>query len=201
MQYIPGFAPGIVRDNADPEGTGRVRVELPGLMVITPYWVMPLWPAQAVGKGSQYPPPDIGHPVACIFEYGQYSTPDSKAFYMAGYYGVDAAGASAGPTIPAAAPTAEKARKYTVLWESEKLVAYIVDDPENEDERLVLKAKTSGSKIEINAADGASGKAETITIEARTLLSLYARGRLDIKSDAGVYIQDRHVSDVSSGDI
>jgi len=201
VKTIQGFATGIVRDNEDPEGTGRVRVEIPGVLVITPYWVMPLWPAQGVNRGSQYPPPEVGHPVMCIFEYGQYALPNSRAYYMAGYYGIDATGASAGPTVPAAAESADKARKYAVLWESSKLIAYVVDDPDNDDERIVLKAKTSGSKIEINAADGESGKAETITIEARTMLSLYAQGLIDIQSDTGVQIQGRRVRDLTTGDI
>jgi len=201
MDVIPGFAPGIVRDNEDPEGTSRIRVEIPGRLQITPYWVMPLFPTRGTGNGSQYPPPGVGMPVMCIFEYGIYSSPNSRAFYMGGYYGVLESGSSAGPAVPAAAPSADKARKYTVLWETAKLSAFVVDDPDNDDERIVLQSKTSGSKIEINAADGASGKAETIYIEARTMLSLYAQGPIDIKSDTFVQIQGRKVRDLRTGDI
>jgi hypothetical protein len=202
MDIIPGFAPGIVRDNADPEGTGRVRVEIPGVMQITPYWVMPgNWPAQGDGRGAQAAPPDEGAQVAVIFEYGQYLDPGSHAFYFTGYYGITAAGASNGPTIISAAPSAAAARKRTCLWESTKLTVYIVDDPDGADERLVLQSKISGSKIELNAADGPSGKAESIYIEARTLLSLYAKGMIDIRADGHVQIQGRRVSDLKHGDL
>lgn len=202
MQLISGFAPGIVRDNADPDGTGRIRVEIPGLLSLTPYWVMPgNWPAQGDGRGAQYPPPDVGAHVAVIFEYGQYLPPESHAFYFTGYYGVTAAGGSNGPSIVAAAPSVASARKRACLWESNKLIAYVIDDPEGADERFVIQCKTSGSKIELNAADGASGKAESIYIEARTHLSLYAKGIIDIRADGHVQIQGRRVSDLKRGDL
>lgn len=202
MDLIPGFAPGIVRDNADPEGTGRVRVEIPGLMAITPYWVMPgNWMAQGAGRGAQGPPPDEGMQVGVIFEYGQYLDPNSHAFYFTGYYGIATTGASNGPTAVSSAPNAAASRKRACLWESTKLMAYVVDDPDGADERLVLQSKVSGSKIELNAADGPSGKAESIYIEARTLLSLYAKGAVDIRADGHVTIQGRRVNDLRRGDI
>lgn len=200
-KIIPGFAPAVVRENNDPEGLGRVRVELPGLMTLTPYWVMPAERRKGDGEGSQYPPPDVGEPVCVTFMYGEWMAPDSVAFYFGSFHGVLASGASAGPTIPASAASADSARKHAVLWESAGLVAYVYSDPDNDDEKLVLKAKTSGSKIEINARDGASGKAESIYIEARTLLSLYSVGLLDIRSDTAVQIQGRRVADLTKRDL
>jgi hypothetical protein len=201
MDIIPGFAPGIVRNNNDPEGSGRVKVEIPGLLKLTPYWVMPLWPARGVTRGSRYPSPDEGHPVMVVFEYGKYQGPNCKAFYFGGYYGLYSDGTNAGPSVVAAAPTAADTRKYAVLWESAGVVAYVVDDPDTPAQSIILKAKTSGTQIVLNAADGQSGKSETITIEARTLLSLYAKGPVDISSDSSVTIQGRVVNDKTTRSI
>jgi hypothetical protein len=201
MDTIPGFAPGIVINNKDPNGTGRIKVRIPGVLDETPYWVMPgNWPgAGGVGKGSQYPPPPINGHVAVIFEYGIYSAPDAHAFYFTGYYGHKEDGMQAGPEIISAAPSAEEAHKRVVLWEGEDLLAYVVEDAT--ESKLVLQAKLTGSKIEINAKDGAGGHAETIYIEARTLLSLYAKGNLDIRADGVVQIQGRPVDEFTERSI
>jgi hypothetical protein len=195
---ISGFVPGIVRDNEDPEGTGRVKAEIPGVYApYAPYWINPMWPAKKVGEGAQYPPPDAGTPIGIIFMYGRYRGPGVVAFYFTGYYGITEAGASAGPTIIASAASAAEARKRWCFWESEHLVAYGVDDPENDNEKLVLQSKVGGSKIELNVADGAQGKSESIYIEAKTLLSLYSFGLLDIAAKGLVQIQGRRVSDLT----
>ena len=202
METIPGFAPGIVTRNDDPDGTGRIKVLIPGVLEPeTPYWVMPGgWPgAGGVGRGSQYPPPAIGGQVIVIFEYGVYADPDSHAFYLTGYYGQTEAGIQAGPEVISEASGPVDAHKRTVLWEGDSLMAYFVDD--DTDKKLVLMAKGTGSKIEINAADGIGGKSETIYIEARTCLSLYSKGMIDIKADGLVQIQGRRVNDLSVGGI
>jgi len=198
MDTISGFAPGVVTRNDDPDGTGRIKVMIPGLLDETPYWVMPgNWPGGGgIGKGSQYPPPPIGGQVQVIFQYGVYLDPNSVAFYMSGYYGQTEEGVQAGPEIISAAASPADAHKRTVLWEGASLLAYIVED--DTEERLVLQAKATGSKIEINAKDGTDGKSETIYIEARTALSLYSRGLLDIAADGVVQIQGRRVDSVTS---
>jgi hypothetical protein len=194
---IPGFAPGIITRNDDPTGGGRIKASMPGILDETPYWVMPgNWPGGGgVAKGSQYPPPPIGGQVGLIFQYGIYDDPNSEAFYFGGYYGHKEDGVQAGPEIISAAASAADAMKRVVLWEGASLLAYIVED--DTEEKLVLQAKTTGSKIEINAKDGTDGKSETITIEARTGLSLYSRGLLDIASDSVVQIQGRRVDSVT----
>jgi hypothetical protein len=199
MDVIAGFVPGIVRINEDPEGTGRVMAEIPGLYAPhAPFWIIPAnWPSQAPGRGAQYPPPDIGSTIFVIFMYGRYKGPGVVACYLTGYYGIETAGYSAGPSIVSSAESAAESRKRFCFWESEHLVAYGVDDPENDTEKLVLQSKTGGSKIELNVADGAQGKSECIHIEARTALYLYGKGLVDIRSDNVVQINQRRVSDLS----
>lgn len=198
MDAIPGFVPGIVMDNSDPEGTGRVKAKIPGLMEpMTPYWIMPAnWPgAGGVHTGSQYPPPPLNAQIFIMFEYGQYQAADSHAIYLTGYYGLTEDKAPAGPTIVGTATTAANAHKRVCFWEDDKFIAYVIND--DTEKRLVLQAKTSGSKVEINAADGNSGKAETIYIEARTALSLYSQGLVDIQGMI-VQINGRKVSSLTN---
>ena len=203
MDLITGFAPGIVTTNSDPDGASRIKVMIPNVLEPeTSYWVHPTgWGGAGGGngRGSSYPPPPIGGQVQVIFQYGIYQDPNSVAFYLTGYYGQNDAGEQAGPEILSAADTPANALKRTVLWEGASLLAFIVED--DTEEKLVLMAKATGSKIEINAKDGTDGKSETITIEARTALSLYSKGLLDIKSDAMVQIQGRRVRDASVGSI
>lgn len=194
--FIAGFVPGIVTNIDDPEGTGRIKVRIPGLFdePEAPYWIMPAgWPgAGKVGRGSQYPPPPINAHVYIMFEYGVWKSPDAHAVYLTGYYGIlEDTNVQAGPEIISDAPTAERAHQRVVLWEGDSLIAYIIED--EDEERLIMQAKATGSKIEINAKDGTGGKSETIYIEARTMLSLYSKGLLDIKSDSRVQIQGRIV--------
>jgi len=196
---IQGFAFAVVVTNDDPEGTGRIIIAIPG--IIEPrssYWVMPAcWPgAGQVHKGSQYPPPPQGSQVMVIFEHGIYRGADSRAVYLTGYYGLDSNGSQAGPPVLNEATSAQKAQQRVVLWEGASLVAYLIED--DEEEKLVLKAKATGSKIEINAKDGQGGKSESIYIEARTLLSLYARGTIDIRADGAVQIQGRRVDSLTT---
>lgn len=199
MEIIPGFAPGIVTNNADPDGTGRVKVRIPGLIEPeTPYWIMPFsWPGAGRGdaRGSQYPPPPVGAQVAVIFEFGQWMDPHSNAGYLTGYYGQTEEGAQAGPLAISEATSAEEALKRTVLWEGETLRSYIIED--STEKRLVLESKTTGSKIEINATDGEEGNSETVYIEGRTLVSIYSKGLVDIQADGGVQIQGRRVDDIT----
>ena len=195
---IPGFVPGIVKDNRDPEGTGRIKVALPGRLEITPYWVMPMFPAQGRGRGSQYPPPDLEHHVGVIFEYGIWRPPNSRAFYFGGYYGIESDGSGAGPTIVSSQASAQEARNVACLWESSKLAIYVEDNDETGAHKVVMKAKTSGSKVEIDAAAGDDGNSEVVRIYSRTLLEIYAMGPIDIASDTYVDIQGRRVNDLSS---
>jgi hypothetical protein len=66
---------------------------------------------------------------------------------------------------------------------------------------MVMQAKTSGTRVEVDAAAGDSGKAEIVKIQARTGIELYAQGNIDIRADGQLILQGRLVRDFSEADI
>lgn len=201
---IPGFVPGIVKENVDPDGTGRIKVMIPGLFEpITPFWVMPAgWPgAGGLNQGSQYPAPPVDSHVFVMFEQGRFDDPSEvNAIYLTGYYGLKKTEAtistpasltSAGPAICTNTDAAENVPKRCAIWENESLHISVIDEPETK--KVTIQSKKGGSKIELNTSAGTGGKSELITIEATTAISLYAKGLLDIKGSV-VQINGRRVS-------
>jgi len=196
---IPGFVVGTVVKRDDDELTGRVKVRVAGLFQESPYWVYPAgWPgAGHPDFGSQYRAPALNTQVFVLFEGGVWMAPTSRAIYLTGYYGLEN-GVSAGPTIVRGADTVAKARERTVFWEDDTFQFYLVND--TDEKKAVLQTKVSGSKIELNAADGGSGKAETVKIEARTGISIYTYGSINIDAVCGIFVNGRKVGK-GSGDI
>lgn len=199
---IPGFVPAIVLRNDDPEGAGRIKVCIPGKLAETPYWVMPMgYNAKKPQEGSRFPPPEPQMAVGVIFAYGEYQHQNSQAYYFTGYYGLNTDGSAAGPPSVASAPTVPQVNARACLWEDDTFRIMVHNDPGATDKKVIVQSKIGGSKIELNAADGASGKAETITLEARTAVIIYSQGLIDIDSDTQVKICGRPVSKLSEAEI
>jgi hypothetical protein len=179
---INGFVPGIVTQRETGPG-GCVKVEIPGILKETPYWVMPAgWPGAggATGTGSRYPAPPIGAQVFVMFSHGIYSEPDSQAIYLTGYYGENADGSFPGPTtITEEGLTQEQQRERVSVWEDDNFSIDVTNEPNNKN--LTLQTK-NGTKIQIEAAGGDSGVSETVIIESRTAISLYTKGLCDIQA-------------------
>jgi len=203
---IGGFVPGIVTDNDDPEGTGRIKCRIPGIFdtEAAPYWILPAnWPgAIGVHHGSQYPPPDVESHVYIMFERGIYLEPESRAIYFTGYYGLDENYQTAGPPVIAAVAAVERTKKRCAIWEDGDFIISVINDDEitPPDKRVTIQTKAGGSMVELNAADGDGGGSETIRVEARTQVSIYSQGSIDI-SGLHVQIQGRIVDPLSSGSI
>jgi hypothetical protein len=200
MEPVSGFVVGIVTNNEDPEAMGRVKVTIPAVYDSeAPFWVLPAcWPGGGGGSmtGSQYQPPEVGAQVFVLFEHGVWNKVDTQAIYLTGFYGRKD-GASVSPETIQQASSAENARKRTVLWENEKVSVHIID--EDDSKKIVLMAKETGSKIEVNAADNTDGNSETIYIEGRTMISLFSYGVIDIQANT-VQINGRTVGG-GSGEI
>ena len=73
---LHGVFMGVVTDRRDPEGLGRVRVTVPGLLEPHSAWARPLG---TVGGGSKdqgiFAVPEVGAEVAVFFEQGQIDAP------------------------------------------------------------------------------------------------------------------------------
>lgn len=194
VDTIPGFTFGVVTQNVDPLGLGRIKVELPGILKETPYWVMPYgWTGGSSrnAHGPQPRPPDRGAMVPVIFSHGDYLNPESKAIFLTGFYGVNDDGTSAGPAINASEDTAADVTKCHTLYEDSKFQVYLL--AKDDDRKLVMQTKERGTKIEIDATAGEGGNSEVISIEAATALFLYSAGQIDI-SATQVSINGRSVS-------
>ena len=82
---FPLLYPGFVKDNADPDGLGRVRVIVPGVCDPEPSdWA---WPLGTVGGGAQkdgaYATPPVGADVGVLFKLGDIDHP----YFLAGNWG------------------------------------------------------------------------------------------------------------------
>ena len=197
---IPGWVTGIVTENEDPEVSGRIKVKIPGLYEETPFWVYPAgWPGGGHPSfGSQYRAPCVNAQVFVMFEWGVWDNPSkTRAIYLTGYYGLES-GISAGPEAVFGAGSAAAARDRTVLWEDRHFQIYITEDVDTPENRVVIQTKVSGSRIELNASHGDSGVSETITLEARTGMSLFTRGVLNIDATCGIFINGRKVANGNS---
>jgi len=105
---------------------------------------------------------------------------------------------SAGPPVVHAAETPELATKRVAFWEDDDFIIFLVNDGTTK--KFVAQSKTTGSKIELNLADGDGGKSETIALEARTAISIYSDGIIDIDA-LRVQIQGRVVSKLTGAAI
>jgi len=218
LEFISGFVWGVVVDDKDPLGMGRVKISIPGMFEPShPEWALPLgWPGSGLpSQGSKYST-KIGAQVAVIFENGD---PDAAPGYLTAPYGASE-GVPDGPGVVIEAylkglsqtsvdtsdivaavqsgefeglaldSAAEEALETVVIWEDDALAFFITT--KETDRRLVMVDKTTFSGIVLNATDGAQGKSVTMEIFANTSIKIGSRGVIDIRA-ASVQIQGRKV--------
>jgi hypothetical protein len=191
---------GEVVDNKDPLRIGRVLWKREGVYEPHhPEWAIPLgWPgAGGVKWGSRYPV-EIGAQIAVIFEHGD---PDAPPGYLPACYGTEG-GLPVWPALdkelvkePQMGVTDADPLHVTVIWEDDTFRCFIVnqEDDKRIDKRLVLIEKRTNSGIILNARDGASKKAVTLTLAANTGINIRSNGLIDIQGATGVQIQGRKV--------
>jgi len=82
-RVYPGLYRGIVRDNADPQKQGRVKVHVPTMQDEAPdIWVKAAMQGAGDGRGIFWPP-EVGDPVFVSFAQGQPSRPEC---YIGGWW-------------------------------------------------------------------------------------------------------------------
>jgi len=169
-----GLHLGVVTDREDPEGLGRVRVRVPGLIEPESAWA---WPLGTGGGGASqcglFAVPPVGADVGVLF-FG--ADPDSPC-WIAGPWGRPG-GASEVPTEGRASPD------IRVL--STPTFAVVLDERDGGAALRLVNRKT-GDMVELNATTN------SISITATTELRLQATGRISIDALA-VTINGRPVA-------
>lgn len=189
---LPYIYDGVVVDDDDPDGHGRVRVRIEGVLDEGSDWA---WPVGNSGGGKArrgfFNVPEVGSTVAVYFAQGDPQAPR----YLPGFWGPEAEGAGddggTGSELPTRArdvPTAQ--RKSIRVLETERWAVVLddretpknaagepVDDPANpatgQDTFLILH-KESGATIEID------GGRRGITISAIAGIRLLTDGLVEI---------------------
>lgn len=191
---IPGFVYGLVKENKDPEGAGRIKAYVPVIFDGgTPYWCRPAgWPG-AGGKGPRGSKYHVrkGAQVCLLFEAGN---TDSGAVFIPGPYPF-----GTGPDSVGLAETEDERLNRTCIWEDSTFAIYLTEDAT--DKRLVLLRKGTvgveaipgtGAAIVIDATDGPNKKSTTISIEAQTAVNIRSKHGL-VNIEGVVQINGRRV--------
>lgn len=169
---------GEVVDRDDPEGLGRVRVRIPGLVDPASPWAFPLG---TVGGGSDrrgfFSVPEKGAEVGVLFHQGDVDHP----FYLCGHWGKP--NGQAEVPEPARELAKEEVPQVRAFETSRFLLVF--DDRAGK-EAFLIKDKKSGDQIEFD------GAAMGITIKATAGLVLKADGLVNIEG-ASVQINGRLV--------
>lgn len=172
----PGLYMGEVVDREDPEGLGRVRVRVPGLVEPASAWAFPLG---TVGGGSDrrgfFSVPEKGAEVGVLFHQGDVDHP----YYLCGHWGKPDGQVEV--PEPVRGLSKEEAPKVRAFETGRFLLVF---DDRADKEALVIKDKTSGDQIEFDAVGMG------ITIKATSALLLKADGLVSIEG-AAVQINGR----------
>lgn len=189
---LPYVYDAVVVDDADPDGHGRVRVRIEGVLDEGSDWA---WPVATAGGGKArrgfFNVPEVGSTVAVYFNQGDPAAPR----YMGGFWApeVDGAGDEGGvgselPTRARDVPVQD--RKRIKVLETERWAVVLddretpkndagepVDDPANpangQDTFLILH-KESGATIEVD------GGRRGITISAIAGVRILSDGLIEI---------------------
>ncbi len=158
---------GEVVDHEDPEGLGRVRVRVPGLLEPASAWA---WPLGTLGGGSNqrgfFCVPEKGAEVGVLFHQGDVDHPH----YLCGHWGKP----NGQVEVPSPARDLEKEETPNVrAFETERFL--LVFDDREDKEAFLVKDKKSGDQIELD------GQGMGITIKATSALILKADGMVNIE--------------------
>ena len=159
-----GMQLGFVTDRADPEGLGRVRVRIPGLVEPHGPWA---WPLGTVGGGQRsrgfFAVPELGAEVAVFFREGDVACPH----YLCAHWGV----------VDDESEVPEEARDSVDTRVMATQTFRIVIDETAGRRRLELLNRETGDRVLLDAED------HTITIEGTTAVSLRTLGAIAIEGN------------------
>jgi uncharacterized protein involved in type VI secretion and phage assembly len=161
-----GLYQGVVADNADPAGLGRVRVRIPGLIEEGTGWALQLGTSGggSLGRGL-FAVPEVDAEVGVLFYMGD---PD-QPHYLCGSWG-RTGGQDDVPTSVRAVPAADRPKVKS--FETEEYEMSFDDRPTSKAFKVVHKS--SSTSVEINGVTG------SLSINAQANVSIEANGIVDI---------------------
>ena len=173
-----GLHVGYVTHRDDPEGLGRVRVCIPGLLEPTGPWA---WPLGTCGGGSKdrgfFAVPEVGAEVAILFKQGEAAAP----YYLSAHWGR--------PDGVSEVP--EEAQKSPPDNRVIATETFRIELDESEGSRkLKIKNRLNGDFIQLDAEDN------TLVIQGTTSITIRAVGAVNIEA-AQVNIMGRVVRPVA----
>lgn len=180
-----GVSVGVVTNNKDPEGLGRVKVKFPWLSVEDESDWARIATLMAGGDRGIYFIPEIDDEVLVAFEHGNIAFP-----YVLGtlWNGKD--------KPPS---TNDDGKNNRRLIKSRSGHQIILDDTEGE-EKIIIEDKTGKNKITIDSKNNA------LTVEVEKDLTIKTKGKISIDSDDDVAINCKNLAiktkenlDINSG--
>jgi uncharacterized protein involved in type VI secretion and phage assembly len=172
---------GQVVDREDPEGLGRVRVRIPGLVEPASAWAFPLG---TLGGGSDmrgfFSVPEKDAEVGVLFHQGDVDHP----YYLSGHWGKPG-GRPEVPT-PVRGLSMSDAPKVRAFETNRYLLVF---DDRDGSEALLLKDKSSGDLITLDAGAGIKVKtAKDLTVETDGKVAITAKGNVSVDTQGDVAV-------------
>lgn len=161
---------GVVVDNKDPDGTGRVRVRISGMLEKSD-WALPVtMGGGGPGEGTYHPPPQ-GADVFVWFLDGNVNSP----CYAGGFWGKD-------ERVPGIEGIPAKDRPMAPAWETPR---HLISLDGREAGELLIRDKQSSAEMAIrgSAIEVMSGE---VTIAAGGTMITLNSGTVTIKADSAV---------------
>lgn len=156
-----GMVLGFVTSREDPDGLGRVRVQVPGLLEPESGWA---WPLGTVGGGGRdvgfFAVPEVGAEVAVFFAHGDVDAP----YYLAGHWGAPG-GDSEVPVEAGGSPAVRVLATPTFR---------VIFDERPGRRHLAVIDRVTGDGLELDA------ELHTVTLRGSTALRIESSGPLVI---------------------
>ena len=162
---LPNAVVGLVTNNTDPDGLGRVKVKFPWLDdTEESWWARPASPMAGAGRGF-FILPEVNDEVLVTFEHGDITRP----FILGSLWN----GKDAPPKKNNEVVTSSKVNQR--IWKTRAGHTITLDDTEGS-EKISVIDKTENNKLEITASDN------TIAVTAAGDVKLTATGKVVVNS-------------------